>query len=214
MVVFFSAITSTIRADQLLRDQANDVMKKAATYYHMKVSTHGGYVYHYSPDLTKRWGEGVASPDQVWVQPPGTPTVGLAFLEAYKATGDSFYLDAATEAAEVLVYGQLQSGGWTNCIDFNPRGDRTAQYRNGKGRGKNNSSLDDGQTQSALQLLIAVDQAHKFQQKSIHNAAQIGLTALLNAQFSNGAFPQVWTGPVSKELPSDIKANYPDYDWR
>lgn len=197
-----------------LREQAEQTMKKAATYYRTQVAAHGGYVYHYSPDLTKRWGEGAATPDQIWVQPPGTPTVGMAFLKAYEATSDSFYLDAATDAAEALLYGQLQSGGWTNCIDFNPRGSRTAQYRNGKGRGKNHSSLDDGQTQSAIRLLVAVDQAHQFQQKSIHNAAQVALDALLKAQFPNGAFPQVWTGPVSKEPPVGIKANYPMYDWR
>jgi uncharacterized protein YyaL (SSP411 family) len=73
-------------------------------------------VYYYSPDLTRWWGEGEATKDQVWVQPPGTPTVGMAYLKAYAATGDKFYLEAATEAAEALVYGQLASGGWTNCI--------------------------------------------------------------------------------------------------
>lgn len=211
---FLFAGFSPLLAEDSLKGQAEKTMKKAATYYRTQVASHGGYVYHYSPDLTKRWGEGVAGPDQIWVQPPGTPTVGLAFLKAYEATGESFYLDAATAAAEALVYGQLQSGGWTNCIDFNPRGTRTSQYRNGKGRGKNNSSLDDGQTQSAIQLLVAVDKARNFRHKPIHDAAQIALSALLKAQFPNGAFPQVWTGPVSREPSADIKANYPNYDWR
>jgi hypothetical protein len=75
------------------------------------------------------------------VQPPGTPAVGLAYLEAYRATRDPFYLKAASDAAGALMYGQLKSGGWTNCIDFDPQGARAALYRNGKGRGKNNSSL-------------------------------------------------------------------------
>ena len=35
---------------------------------------------------------------------------------------------------------------------------------------------------------------------------------LLKAQFENGAFPQVWTGPVSKQ--AVMKASYPEYDWR
>ncbi|HBL48011.1 MAG TPA: pectic acid lyase, partial [Planctomycetaceae bacterium] len=63
-------------------------------YFRNTLAVHGGYVYYYSLDLRERWGEGKAGPDQIWVQPPGTPTVGLAFLAAYKATGEPFYLEA------------------------------------------------------------------------------------------------------------------------
>ena len=187
-------------------------MLRAATFYREQVASHGGYVYHYTVDLTRRWGEGEATRDQIWVQPPGTPTVGMAFLKAYEATGNRYYLDAAREAAEALVYGQLQSGGWTNCVDFNPRGRRVAQYQNGKGRGKNNSSLDDGQTQSAIQLLVRIDKALGFQHKEIHESALFALDALLAAQFPNGAFPQVWTGPTAEH--PVLNASFPDYDWR
>src|SRR5690606_1376148 len=100
-------------------------------------AVHGGYVYYYSPDFSRRLGEGVAAPEQIWVQPPGTPTVGMAYLAAWKATSDDDYLTAARDAARALIYGQLQSGGWTNSIDFVPRSERTALYRNGKGRGRN-----------------------------------------------------------------------------
>jgi PelA/Pel-15E family pectate lyase len=198
-------------ADRILREQIPVTMRKAATFFYTKVASHGGYVYYYSVDLKQRWGEGVATHDQIWVQPPGTPTVGMAYLKAFEATGDRFYLDAARETAEALIYGQLQSGGWTNCIDFNPHG-RVAQYRNDRGRGKNNSSLDDGQTQSAIQLLVRVDKALGFRHKAIHESARFALDALLAAQFPNGGFPQVWTGPVTK--PPVIKAGYPTYDWR
>lgn len=188
-------------------------MKTAATYYREQVAVHGGYVYFYSPDLTQRFGEGTASADQVWVQPPGTPTVGMAYLEAYQATTDEFYLNSATETAEALIYGQLESGGWTNCIDFDPKGERTAQYRNGKGRGKNNSSLDDDQTQSAIRFLVKLDHAYDFKNETIHTAATTALDALLAAQFPNGAFPQVWTGPVDQSLPIQ-QASFPKYDWK
>ncbi len=195
-----------------LRRDAAAAMKRAAEYFHGQVATHGGYVYHYSLDLQTRWGEGRATPDQIWVQPPGTPTVGLAYLAAYRATGDPFYLTAARDAAEALVYGQLKSGGWTNCVDFDPRGARVADYRHGRGRGKNNSSLDDGQTQSALRLLIQVDKALDFQDRAIRQSAAVGLEALLAAQFPNGAFPQVWTAAVTRQ--PIVWAQYPDYDWR
>jgi len=195
-----------------LRAQALAALKRAATFYRTQVAAHGGYVYHYTLDLQQRWGEGEATRDQVWVQPPGTPTVGLAYLRAYDATGDSYYLDAATEAAEALVYGQLRSGGWTNAIDFDPHGARVALYRHGKGRGKNNSTLDDGITQSAIRLLARADQAHAFKHAAIHTVATTALDALLAAQFPNGGFPQVWTGPVAAR--PVLKASYPSYDWR
>jgi hypothetical protein len=194
-----------------LREWSVATTRKAVTFFRTKVASHGGYVYYYSVDLMQRWGEGVATADQIWVQPPGTPTVGMAYLKAYQATGEKFYLDAATEAAEALIYGQLQSGGWTNCIDFDPNG-RVALYRNGKGHGKNNSSLDDGQTQSAIRLLVLADKALEFEHKKIHESAIFALDALLAAQFPNGAFPQVWTGPVERQ--PVIKASYPNYDWR
>ncbi|MHC4509307.1 MAG: pectate lyase [Planctomycetota bacterium] len=194
-----------------LREQAAATMGKAAGFFRTEVASHGGYVYYYSLDLSRRWGEGVATADQIWVQPPGTPTVGMAYLKAYEATGEPFYLDAAIEAAEALMYGQLKSGGWTNCIDFNPAG-RVAQYRNGRGGGKNYSSLDDGQTQSAIRMLVLADEALAFEHKEIHESALLALDALLAAQFPNGAFPQVWTGPVPPQPVT--KASYPDYDWR
>jgi PelA/Pel-15E family pectate lyase len=195
-----------------LRQEAATAMRTAATYYREHVASHGGYVYHYSLDLRQRWGEGVATVDQIWVQPPGTPTVGLAFLRAYSATGDKFYLDAATDAAVALAYGQLKSGGWTNSVDFNPSSKLVAEYRNGKGRGRNNSSLDDGQTQSAIRLMIHVDKALAFNHTAIHESAQVALDALLKAQYPNGGFPQVWTGPVEQQ--PVLRANYPEYDWR
>ena len=129
-VVNLSFCLYPLHADDLpnLRDEAAVAVKKAATFYRERVATHGGYVYFYSLDLKQRWGEGVATPDQIWVQPPGTPTVGMAYLKAWKATGDEYYLDAARVAAEGLAYGQLRTGGWTNQVDFKGRrrGDRFA----------------------------------------------------------------------------------------
>jgi len=194
-----------------LREQAQRTLKQAATYYREKVASRGGYLYYYSTDLKRRWGEGEFTPDTIFVQPPGTPTVGMAYLKAYEATGDRFYLDAAREAAEALVYGQLQSGGWTQAIHFGPA-KRVGRYRNGKGGSWNVSSLDDGQTQAALAMLMLADRALGFKHAEIHEAARYGLDALLKAQFPNGAFPQVWQRPV--EAHPVVKARYPDYDWK
>jgi PelA/Pel-15E family pectate lyase len=207
-------LCSTTRADdsdKALREQATATMRTAAEYYRSKVALHGGYVYYYSPEVNLRHGEGPATATQIWVQPPGTPTVGLAFLAAYRATNEKFYLDAAREAGEALIYGQLKSGGWQNCIDFDPKG-RVNLYRNGKGGGPNNSTLDDNISQSAIRFMSRLDEALDFKDKAVHESATIALQALLKAQFANGAFPQIWTGPVPNV--ETKKANYPDYDYR
>src|SRR5262245_17440150 len=78
-----------------LRAAAQKALQKATAYYRDKVASHGGYVYYYNLELTERWGEGKALIDTVFVQPPGTPAVGLAFLRAYEATGDREALKGA-----------------------------------------------------------------------------------------------------------------------
>lgn len=209
---FFSLPSRADDADVKRHEQAIVAMKRATEFYRTRVASHGGYVYHYSLDLSNRWGEGEATQDQIWVQPPGTPTVGLAYVAAYKATHDRYYLEAIEEVATALMYGQLKSGGWSNCIDFDPKGTRVAQYLNGKGGGKNNSSLDDGQTQTAIRFMIQADAAFDFKNKAIHDATIRALDALLSAQFQSGGFPQVWSGPVSAQ--PIVQANYPEYDYR
>jgi PelA/Pel-15E family pectate lyase len=209
-----SVIAARSRADETdtnLRAEATAAMRKAAEYYRTKIALRGGYVYYYSPDLKLRYDEGMATPTQIWVQPPGTPTVGLAYLAAYRASGDKFYLDAARAAGEALIYGQLKSGGWQNCIDFDPAG-RVNLFRNGKGGGANNSTLDDGISQAAIRFMARLDEALEFKDALVHESAQLALAALLKAQFANGAFPQIWTGPVPNV--SIIKPSFPEYDWK
>lgn len=199
-------------AEPALREQAIAGMKRAAEFYRANAAAHGGYVYYTSLDLQQRWGEGKATADQIFIQPPGTPAVGMAFLRAHAATGDKFYLDAAQAAAEALVYGQLQSGGWAQVIDFDPRGAKAGQYRHGTSRGRNHSTFDDGISQSALRFLMHCDKALGFKHAAIHEASEFALKAVLAAQHPNGAFPQVWTGPAP-QYPA-VKASFPDYDWR
>src|SRR5262245_59001180 len=62
-----------------LKDEALRALKTAATFYPERVASHGGYVYYSSEDLRRRWGEGETSPGTIFVQPPGTPTVGMAY---------------------------------------------------------------------------------------------------------------------------------------
>ncbi len=196
------------------RDEITSAMRKAADFFAKQVAVRGGYVYYVSPDLTKRLGEGVATATEIWVQPPATPTVGNAYLDAWTATQDQAFLDHAIAAGEALVYGQLESGGWRNSIDFDPGGPRTDRYRNGKGKGKGNnfSTLDDDITQAALRFLMRLDAATGFKNDLIHGAVTYAMPRLLEAQYPNGAFPQGWTGPVGDR--PVVPASYPDYDWK
>ena len=211
LLVLFS---QSLSAQEDLSARSLAAMKQATTYYHDKVAVQGGYVYEYSLDLKLRQGEGKATPTEIWVQPPGTPTVGMAYVAAFEATGDSQFLDAAVDAANALIYGQLESGGWTASIDFDANGPHADRYRNGKGRkkGKNFSSLDDDKSQAAMCLLMRVDKASEFKNAKIHDATLLALNSVLAAQFANGGFPQGWREPVS--IQAVKPASYPDYDWR
>ena len=81
-------------------DQVRRAMHRAVRFFREQASTQGGYVYQWSADLAKREGEGKVDETTVWIQPPGTPAVGMAFLNAYRACGDPMLLEAAKETAD------------------------------------------------------------------------------------------------------------------
>src|SRR5690606_3255975 len=93
-------------------------MKRATRFMVETVAVNGGYVWAYLPDMSRRWGEMEAYPSMVWVQPPGTPSMGHLFLDAWHATGDDYYYRAAEQAASALIAGQMDNGGWNYFIDF------------------------------------------------------------------------------------------------
>ena len=128
----------------MTRTQAVTALARGIDYFH-SISNRGGYVYYVTPDLSRRWGEGVLDTNTIEVQPPGTPAVGMALLNAHQATSSSIALKAARDAAQALIIGQNDLGGWQHTI----RLDRPT--------GKM-GSFDDDQTQSAISFLMALDQ--------------------------------------------------------
>ncbi len=220
LVILISAIQCDLISGPFLKaqdfsvDDIKSAMKRAAQYFREHVAVQGGYVYEVSEDLKTRLGEGDALPTEIWVQPPGTPTVGMAFLDAWKATGDEQFLEGARAAAGALCFGQLESGGWTDRVNFDPSGKTTGLYRHGTGnpKGRNVSTLDDDKSQAALRFLMEMDRALEFRDEKIHDACLVALDALLKSQFVNGGFPQGWSGPVARGL--IVKASFPEYDWK
>lgn len=216
-------------ADPPRLEDAENALRKAVSFYHDTVARHGGYVWRYSGDLTLSEGEGKTGKDQIWVQPPGTPTVGSAFLDAYEATRDPRDLNAARDAAKALLLGQLHSGGWAYSITFDPAereqwsyridlegrptrdpvkaADRKTPggwdvWRKRKYKG-NLSTLDDNTTQASTRFLVRMDQALRFEDRAIHEAALFALDALRKAQYPNGgwsaSFDRISTVPISEE---------------
>ncbi|MHC4880866.1 MAG: pectate lyase [Planctomycetota bacterium] len=204
-------------ADPVSHDNARRALAKAVRFFQGDVSASGAYLWQYSADLKLREGEGVATVTQAWVQPPGTPTVGDALLEAYLVSREPVLLDAATAAGHALVKGQLVSGGWDYRIEFDPSKRSGWQFlvdvkagekRSSKAR--NVTTLDDDNTQSALRFLMKLDTVLNHRDRAIHSCVEYALASLLKAQSPNGAWPQRFSEPPNPDDFPVLKASYPE----
>ena len=203
-------------ADPALRERARAALRKAVEFYRTKVATEGGYHFAYAEDLSYGRSEMSEGPTRVEIQREGTPIVGLAYLEAYAATADAYYLDAARDVARALVKGQYCSGGWDYYIEFDPSKRAQFPYRADGGCGKRDTTsperpttLDDNVTQAAVRVLMRVDRELGFKDASIHEAARFALDSLVKAQYPNGAWPQRYSQfPAPADFPVR-KASYP-----
>lgn len=213
--------------------EARAALERAGAFFE-SIATHGGYVWRYSVDLQDRAGERRTSDSQIWVQPPGTPAVGQAFLRAYEATGDPRHLERALAAADALASGQLESGGWDYLIDFDRERSKSWFRRSDVGvtpaadmSGRLNvSTYDDDTSQSALRLLIAVgrhiEHASDPRAARLRAARDYGLAKVIAAQRPNGGWPQRWDGrsvtsathPVQPaRFPADYPRTHPKTDY-
>jgi hypothetical protein len=101
VLCFFFGVQAS--AETNLEKEAAEAMKKASQFYYKEVSTRGGYLFEYTMDMKHRYGEMPARESRIWVKDPATPGVGQAYLNAYEATVDPFYLEAAGAAARALI---------------------------------------------------------------------------------------------------------------
>lgn len=163
-----------------LATEAEASLEKGITFM-QSLAIEGGYVYHYTLDGNEKWGEGKTDDRTIEVQPPGTPAVGMSFLKAYRATGNMDFLKASEEAANALIQGQNELGGWEHKIYFDrPTGKRV--------------SFDDNQTQGAISFLMGLDQ--EVNSSNLTEAVKRALDMMLKSQLDNGGWPHQypWQG--------------------
>lgn len=179
------------------REEVLAAMKRATQFMVEKVATRGGYVWSYLPDFSRRWGEMEARDTMIWVQPPGTATMGHLYLDAYHATGDEYYYRAAEQVAGALIWGQHSSGGWNYMVDF--AGDRSLRdwYDT---IGKNawrleefqhywgNATFDDAGTIESAKFLLRlyVEKRDPRYKPALDKAIRF----VLDSQYPIGAWPQ------------------------
>lgn len=198
------------------RDAALAAMKTATRFMVEKVAYQGGYVWSYTADMKRRWGELEAKPTMIWVQPPGTGTMGHLFLDAYHATGDEYYYRAAEKAGEALIWGQHASGGWHYMIDFGGEGSMKDWYAT---YGKNawrmeefqhywgNATFDDAGTSEAMQFLLRLYVEKKDPRWKPALDKAIGF--VLNSQYPMGGWPQRY--PLKSEFSHHGKPDYTSF---
>jgi hypothetical protein len=197
----------------LTRQQVLDTMKRATTFMVDKASTKGGYVWSYLPDFSRRWGELEARPTMVWIQPPGTPSMGHLFLDAYHATGDEYYYTVAEKVATALAEAQLESGGWNYVYDtagekalrdwyatVGRNAWRLEEFQHYWG----NATFDDAGTAEAAKFFLRMYvEKHDGRYRAPLDKA---ITFVLRSQYPNGGWPQRF--PLTHGL---LKPGNPDY---
>lgn len=200
-------------AEPPTRAQTIDAMKRATAFMTDKVAVHGGYVWSYLPDFSRRWGEMEARPTMIWLQAPGTASMGHAFLDALHATGDEFFYGAAMSVGDALVAAQHASGGWHYIHDFagekslrewydtvGRNGWRLEEYQHYYG----NATFDDSTTQDCAEFMLRL----YLEKRDPRYAAPLSraIAFVLESQHPTGGWPQRYP-------PADTfsKNGLPDY---
>jgi PelA/Pel-15E family pectate lyase len=214
--ILFLTGLSTFAQPKKLDQEARSAMLNAARFMVEKASMNGGYVAHYLPDFSRRWGELEAFKTQIWVQDPGTVSMGNVFLDAYQVTGDEYYYMAAEKVASALIWGQLPEGGWNYMIDF--AGDRSLKtWYNTIGKNAwgfeeyyfyyGSSTFDDSNTSGPASFLLRL----YLQKMDIKYKPALDkvIQLVIDSQYPLGGWPQRF--PLKDNHPKNGKEDYTAY---
>lgn len=198
------------------RDYIKETMMKATRFMVEEVSYNGGYVWSYLPDLSRRWGEMEAYPTMIWLQNPGTISMGDVILDAYAATGDEYYYAAAEKAAAAIIWGQNPEGGWNYIVDF--AGDRSLKHWYAT-IGKNawrleefqhyygNSTFDDDVSFDAARYLLRI-YLTKMDPR-YRPPLDKAISFILESQYPHGGWPQRY--PLRYDFSKDGNPDYTSF---
>lgn len=209
-------------------EQVEAAVRKAVAFARTNLSFAGGYATKWSRDLKESRTSDTQGVALIGIEAPGTPVMGMMFMQAWLATGDKLYLQAAREAAAALLWTQLASGGWSTFHDYALPSARKQHYRRDleagdveRGERRAHTTLDDDKTQ--LALLFLMELAHLPESKgdtTLQAAVKFGLDALLAAQAGNGGWPQGFSWPSDAKplqkkpvMPKEWPKVWPNLDY-
>lgn len=193
-----SATFRNLKYRNLDIEDAKLAMRRAAEFMMDSVSHEGAFVWSYLPDKSRMWGE-LEAPFKtlVWIQPPGTPSVGHVMLDAYHATQDEYYYEQALKIAKLLARVQHPEGGWNYVESLNGE-DELKQFYSTIGRQAwrleefqhyyGNCTFDDEATAVCAKLLLRVYLEKK--DPVVKAALDKVISFVLKSQYANGGWPQ------------------------
>ncbi|MBP5765183.1 MAG: family 43 glycosylhydrolase [Bacteroidales bacterium] len=228
-----SATFRNFKYRNLDKEEARQAMLKATRFMMDSVSYEGGFVWGYLPDLSRQWAE-VEAPRRtfVWIQQPGTPSVGHLLLDAYHATEDAYFKESALKVADMLLRLQLPCGGWNYMYDLAGE-DSLKTFYETYGRQAwrieefhyyyGNATFDDSNTSTVATFLLRLYLDLAREDGSLNNPkkkpsaetqkVKAGLDQVirfvLDSQYSNGGWPQRF--PLRYDHPFEGRADYTSF---
>ena len=214
--IAFGAVAQKRKQAPVSRERVLETMKRATRFMMDTVSYRGAFVWNYLPDFSRSWGEMEAKPTMGWVQSPGTPGIGHLRLDAYHATGDEYYYEAAEKVAGALIWAQLPCGGWNYCFDFageaslkdwyntiGKNGWRLEEFQHYYG----NATFDDAATPEAANFILRM-YVEKYDPK-YKPTLDKAIGFVLESQYPIGGWPQRY--PLRYEFSHHGNPDYSSY---
>lgn len=196
------------------KDEISSAMKRATKFMMDSVGYHGAFLWEYSFENKRYWGELEARRTMGWTQGKGgTPSMGNILLDAYHATGDEYYYESACKVADALIRAQLECGGWNYCFDLTGEAslvdwyESVSQYKWPAQEFLHyygNATFDDMASIRCCEYLLRI--YLEKNNPAFKTALERAIDFVLKSQYPIGGWPQRY--PLSFEHPY---MGFPDY---